>query len=167
MQWAGVTKWVGGTHPDAYATLTAALAASSAGDHIMIMSNYTITADETINVADIRISFAPGVKITISTGCTFGLIFAAARIYVCSLRAEATLSGTLTSFFKFTSAGVDCSIERCYLNANNAGLTVTSAVLFDASSARNLVTASKIATLGTITNAFTDNGTDNDPTIRG
>lgn len=166
LQWTGYTKFVGGSHPDAYASLTAALAAASAGDSILVMASYSSGADETISVSDIKITFMPNVAIT-ATGGTDALVINAARVNIVGARYIADFTGTLNSFMRFSSNARDCNVEMAFLEANDAGVTVTQAIDFDASSARNSVKASMLATAGAISAPFVDAGTDNDPTIRG
>ena len=168
LQWGGFTKFVGGTHPDAYATLTAALAAAVAGDCILVAAGYTISAAETISVADILIVFKPGVKITVDTAIATGaLLVSAARVDIVGARYEAAFAGTLGSFIQLTASADDCNIVRAFLEANDAGLTVTQALDALASSERNEFRASILATLGVITTPSADAGTANDITIRG
>lgn len=168
LQWTGYNKFVGGTHPDAYATLAAAIAAASAGDSILVMGSYSITAAETLNVADVKITFMPGVKVTITGAiATAALIIDAARAQVLGAYYLANFSGTLGAFMRFTSNAKDANIARTYIEAANAGLTVTQSFEFQASSARNFVSGSQLASAGTISTAVSDSGTDNDYAIRG
>lgn len=164
VEWTGYTKFVGGTHPDAYATLAAAIAASSAGDSILVMESYSVSVAETLSVNDVKITFMPNVFITI-TAAVYGLIVSASRCEIVGAKYIGNFSGTIPAFAQIS--GDDNEIRGLQGELNNAGLTVTQGIDFTGASQRNYMSAAIRATSGTLTTNVSDAGTDNDYSIRG
>jgi len=161
----GFTKFVG-FGPGSYATLTEALAASVAGDSILIQRSYSITVQEVIALSDIRIRLMPGVKITVTAAiATAAWLVTGDRVDMQGLNMEVGFAGAQDAGLRIESD--DCNITEMRITANDAGLTLTDAIHLTAATERNYANASVRAIAGTITNTITETGTDNSYSVRG
>ena len=163
-EFGGYTKFVG-FGPGSYATLTAAIAASAAGDSILVKKGYSISAEEVVNVGDIKIEFAPGVEITV-TGGTNALRVTSNEVHLIRPKYKVGFSGTLTSAIKFDGC-LDCTIDKGKVESTDAGVTITNAYELSATAERNYINGVSVATAGAITNSIVDSGTENQFTVRG
>jgi hypothetical protein len=159
----GYTKFVG-FGPGSYLTLTAALSAAAPGDSILVNRSYSIAVEETISVSDISITFQAGTVITTTAG-SVSIRVTGNRVDIMGLNLEGDFAGTITDALRIE--GNDCNVGRTRIRSNNAGLTITNAILVDAGASRNDVNAAVNAVLGTITNTVIDNGTDTGLGVRG
>ncbi len=161
----GYTKFVG-FGPGSFATVTEALAASVAGDSILVLRGYNITVQEDISLSDIRIRLMPGVKIIV-TGiiATAAWLITGNRVDIQGLHMEVAVAGAQAAALRIQSD--DCNINDTRISANDAGLTITDAINLTAASERNYVNAAVRTIAGTITNTSTDAGTNNGLDVRG
>ena len=161
----GFSKLVG-FGPGSYATLTAALAGSAAGDSILIGRSYTISVQEVIALNDIRIRFMPGVVIRTDSAIAESMLkITGSRVDIQGLNLAAGFSGTQTAGLRIE--GDDCNITESRVETDNAGVTLTDAYLIHSTAARSYVNGAVRATLGTITSTVTNNGTDTGLGVRG
>jgi hypothetical protein len=166
----GFTKFVGGTHPERYESLTAAFVDTVPGDSILLVDGYTASAAETLSVSDVTITFMPSQRVEHQTARATGcLVLDADRIRVKNLNLAVTGSATIVvnAFIQVTANAQDCAVEVAYLEANNATVTVTQGVELIASSARNYINASINTIAGTVTAPLSDAGTNNTVEVRG
>jgi hypothetical protein len=154
----GYTRYVG-FGPGSFATLTAALAASGAGDSILVNGSYSISAAETVSLSNIRIKFMPNVKITVTAGVK-GLIIAGSDVTVEDATYEFTAASTTVPAGVEISTGDDVTIERLKVVANATALVITTAVNVLAAADRACVRGRTRALVGTISAKMTDAGVD-------
>jgi hypothetical protein len=160
----GYTKFVG-RGPGSYATLAAAIAASTAGDSILVCGDETITSTVTVNVADLTITWMPGVYTIIATNITTGFAVTGARTRLKSPNVRVT--SALTSFFDFSATGDDCHLEGGYCEINATAQTIAQVFNLQATASRNYINASINKIAGTLTTPWVDAGTDNELMVRG
>lgn len=159
--YGGYTRFVG-RHPNSYGTITAALAASAAGDSILVMRDYTISATETVALNDIRIKAMPGVTITVN-GTTRALRVTGSRCEI-DLNYLASQSGTLADLIQLEG---DDNRLHAYVNINHSAFTITDVFKAISGADRNRVTGSILVTVGAKTNNSSDAGTNNSFSILG
>jgi len=164
IQLGGFTKFVG-MGPGSFLTVTEALAASGPGESILVNKGYTIGAEETIDVDDIRIRFMPGIEIGVSGAPGVGWRITGDRVDIEGLAMSFEGSGTTADGVRFE--GDDCSLHSAKIKTNNAGTTLTNAITLAATADRNFVSTSARAVLGTLSNGLNDLGSLNDGGVRG
>jgi hypothetical protein len=109
LEYGGYTKFVG-FGPGSYATLNAAIAASAAGDSILVMRSTTEpTGDLTIGVADLRVTCKKGAVVALSGALSNGLRLTAARIDLKDFAVSFAPSGTQARGISIEAA--DCRVE--------------------------------------------------------
>lgn len=151
---------------NSYATLTAAIAAASAGDRILVRQSYSRTSAETINVNGILIEFQSNVKITFTAGSQ-GLVISGNDVQLINPWIVADFTGTLSQGIEID--GDDCFVDRAKVEANDAAVTITDAFKLGANVDRAYINGLCKATAGTITNNITDSSTaeNSDYRVRG
>ena len=152
VQYGGFNRFVG-IGPGSYATLAAAVAASSAGDSILVCKSTDETAgDLSIGVADLRIRWLPNVETRLSGALTNGLRLTAARIRLEAMRLKLTPSGAQARGFSVEAA--DCVAEGRV--ETNAAFTFTDLAHITSGGVRAFLRIGVLRTLGTITNLETN-----------
>lgn len=159
----GYTKYVG-LGIGGYSTLAAALAASVAGDSILVGRSETITTALALSASDVKIEWMPGVKTTVGAAVK-GIVVSGSRCNLVNPWFEGNFAGTIPVAIEIS--GDDCFVERAKVTANLAGCTITAGYNFTATAERNWINGTVKAIAGTITSAITDAGTDNDYSVRG
>jgi hypothetical protein len=152
----GFNKFIG-FGPNSFPTLAAWLADPNTGpgDAVLITKDYTITSGEDVNINDVKIMFMPGVKITVEGGSK-GLILSGNNIHVYNPRYLVDFAGTLAAALELT--GDDCAVSEAFVEADDAGLTLTDPVKIDAGANRCFTRAMfKDTSSAAVTNP---NGTD-------
>lgn len=163
--YGGFTKFIG-LGPGSYANLAAAKAAASPGDNFLVLGNTTDTADVNWNVADTRIRWAKGFTSVFSGAAVVnGFRMNAARVALECPKLQAAVTAALTTLLSVE--GIDCEVERGYLENNSAGQTVTDLVKIQSGASRAYVKAVGITTAGTTTNVYTDADGGGDIYVRG
>lgn len=153
LEFGGYTKFVG-NGPSSYASLTAALAASTAGDSILVMRDVTEATDVNVNVADIRIDFKPGANLILAGALTNGLRVTAARVKIDRLRLNLQPTGTQAKGLSIEAA--DAWVEG--LITLNTVQTLTDGVNVSSGGVRAYVQVGIDKGTGTaVTNLITNN----------
>lgn len=147
------TMFVGSA--EAYTTLSAAIAAASPGDSILVVEDTTEPAgDVNVNVADLRIEWMPGAVTTLSGALTNGLRLTAARAKLFEMGLKLEPSGAQSRGLSIEAA--DCEVSGTI--ELNTAQTLTDAVHLTAAGTLAYVSARAKATLGALTNLLTNNG---------
>ena len=146
----GYTKYVGTipTNTDArnwYTTVAAA--APVAGDRILVVNGYTLTATETWAFNNVTIVFMPNQQLTFTNATTRALYITGNSNSFYGLWVRLNLA-TLTSGLEIS--GTDNQIYGSLVESYNAGLTLTNA--FTLSGSRNTINGDRLVTSGAITN---------------
>lgn len=147
--------------PNVYATLTAAFAAASAGDRILVLGGYTITSAETLSLSNIEVKFLPNIKITINAAVK-GLIVSGSDNLILDAKYISAFSGTIPSGIEVS--GDNNNVDRAKVESNAAGTTITAA--FNLTGNANMVTGLAKQSAGSIVDNITDSGTGNDYRVR-
>lgn len=147
----GYTKYVGSA--EAYTTLSAAIAAASAGDWILVRNDTTEPAgDLTLGVTGVRVTCAPNVKLIMSGAMTNGLRLTADRV-VFEGRVSLAPSGAQARGISVEAA--DCRVLG-KLELTTAQ-TLTDALHVTSGGTRTYAQVGVSKTAGTITNLETNN----------
>lgn len=147
----GYTKFVG-AGPGSYATLTLALAASAAGDSILIARDTTEAADLSIP-AGVRIDQMPNTSVTLAGALTNGVRFTGAKGSWKNMNVKLAPTGT-------QARGVSVEAADCWVDGwveTTTAQTYTDLVHVTSGGARAKVSVGVLRTLGTITNLETNN----------
>lgn len=147
---SGYTKFVG-AGPGSYASLTLALAASAAGDSILVARDTTETADLSIP-AGVRIDQMPGTTVNLSGSLTNGVRFTGAKGSWKNMNVKLSPTGTEARGISIEAA--DCWVDGWVELAT--AQTLTAALLVTSGGVRAKASLGVLKTLGTIT-ALEDN----------
>lgn len=150
----GYTKYAG-QGPGSYATVTAALAASAAGDRVLIMRDMAETGALVVP-AGVQVDQMPNTLVTLTaTAFASGAIrFTGANAQWRRMNAKVTgITGTLAKAISVEAA--DCKVEGD-LEIDTSGQTVTDAVNIAVGGTRAYVQVGVKKTAGTLTNLETN-----------
>lgn len=150
LTYGGYTKFVG-FGSGSYATVTAALAAASAGDSILINRDTDETADLSVP-AGVRIDQMPNTTVRLAGSLTNGVRFVGAKGAWKNMNVKLSPTGT-------EARGVSVEAADCWVDGwveLATAQTLTAAVLITSGGVRAKVSVGVLKTLGTIT-ALEDN----------
>jgi hypothetical protein len=147
-----------------YASLSAALAAATAGSRILVDVSETWASALEISTSNIEVIWMPNRLVTVGSGIGDVLLVSGSNVTVEGLKVTAAAS--ISSFVSVS--GSDCYIDRIRVEVVGTGVTAGSVCKFLAGSNRNFLSASvKKTSGGAVTTNVVDSGTDNDYTVRG
>lgn len=149
--YGGYTKFVG-TGPGSYATVTAALAASVAGDSILVARDTDETADLSIP-AGVRVDQMPNTTVRLAGSLTNGVRFTGAKAVWKNMNVRVSPTGTQAKGISVEAA--DCWVDGWIELAT--AQTLTDALNVAVGGVRAKVSLGVLKTLGTITNLETNN----------
>ena len=139
-------KYIGsGTGIGWYSTIAAA--SPTAGDRILVVSGYTLTATETWAFNNVTIVFMPNQKLNFTAATTSALVISGNGNRIYDLFASANIVTTLTN--GILVSGTDNQLYGATIEANNASLTITNAVSLTGQ--RNVAVGDRVITAGAIT----------------
>lgn len=160
LTYGGYTKFVGTGY---YASLAAALAASSSGDSILILESYSTSVTETVTLSDIKISFMPNVTVTV-TNAVSAIDIQGDRVVLERPRYAFTASNPSIIETAIKVSGSQCYIDEFRLTAP---APILSSAVKLAGSLTNATGAYKPSLEGVFLVAVEDSGSDNSYTVRG
>jgi hypothetical protein len=149
LAYGGYTKFVG-MGPGSYATMTAALAASTSGDRILVARDTDETADLSVP-AGVTVRQMPGTTVRIAGALTNGVRFTGAKAGWEAMNVKLSPTGTQAKGVSVEAA--DCYVEGCVELAT--AQTVTDMLNVATAGVRARVDLAVLKTLGTITNLET------------
>jgi len=153
----GFTKYVG-TKPlssdgkDWYSTIAACTPV--AGDRILVVNGYTLTATETWAFSNVTIVFMPSQALTFTAAVTRALYITGNSNKIYDMKIDLNLAA-LTHGVEV--GGTDNQLYGLVIDTKNAGLTLTNAITLSGS--RNSAIGECLATSGSITNKVGSVGT--------
>jgi hypothetical protein len=140
--------------PNIYSTLALAFAAASAGDRILVLGSYTITAAETLSLSNVEVKFLPNVVVTIN-GAVKGLIVSGNDNKIIDPKYASAFSGTVPAGIEIS--GLRNTVDRAKVESTGSGVTITAAYNLASGADKNDIRGLFQQTSGTITDGITDN----------
>ena len=157
LDYTGYNKIIGTN--EQYTTITNA--SLQAGDSVLILNSYTVSAVENITASDVAITFMPGATIS-STSGSAALNISGIRVNLYNANYSFTSTGSTSGIVISGNDNYTSNLKFAVLSG-----TVAACISVQSGALRNYITASVYSTGGTITNTILDSGTDTDYSIRG